>query len=346
MVSKHKTIRILLPLAWIYGIIHWIRNLLYDIGLIQSKKASVKTIVVGNLAVGGTGKTPHVIWLANELSKNKNVAILSRGYKRKTKGFRWVRIDDHPSQTGDEPLEIKTNLPNIPVAIDSNRLRGISRIKNDLETEPDFIILDDGFQHRKLTPDFAIILSNSDRPYYSDSLLPAGRLREAASSIKRANALIITDTTTESLEEIRQNKKRYKLSEDQNLFTSSFIYPDITPITKEATCMNPDLADSAILVSGIARPEGLQNQWAAGIPHIIISYPDHHNYSESDVNFILSKFEEMDGKNKILVTTGKDAVKLKQFPQICEKLVYRQNREIIFDDEQKEQLLESILNHG
>ena len=320
--------------------------MLYDAGIIKSKKASIKTIVVGNLAVGGTGKTPHVIWLANELSETKKVAILSRGYKRKTKGFRWVRIDDHPSLSGDEPLEIKTSLPNIPVAIDSNRLRGINRIKNELDIEPDFIILDDGFQHRKLTPDFAIILSHANRPYYSDSLLPAGRLREAASSIKRANVLIITNTTTESLEEIRQNKKRYMLSEDQNLFTSSFIYPDITPVTKEAYGMKPDLADSVLLISGIARPEGLENQWAAGIPHIIISYPDHHNYSDSDVTFILSKFEEMEGNNKILVTTGKDAVKLKQFPQICEKPVYIQNRQTIFDDEQKEQLLESILNHG
>lgn len=320
--------------------------MLYDSGIIQSQKAALKTIVIGNLAVGGTGKTPHVIWLAKELAKSKNVAILSRGYRRKSKGFKWVNIDDHPSQSGDEPLEIKTKLPNIPVAVDSNRLRGISRIKNDLGTAPDFVILDDGFQHRKLIPYFSIILSHVKRPYFSDYLLPAGRLRESRGSIKRTNALIITNTTADSQGDIRENEKRYKLGDEQKLYTSSFIYPDISPVSKKAERIDPISTDSALLVCGIAGSEDLENQWAAGIPLTVISYPDHYAYKETDIVFILSKFHEMKGDNKILVTTGKDAVKLKQFPQICDIPVFCQNRQVIIDDEQKVQLLERILNHG
>ena len=319
---------------------------MYDSGLIPGKKASLKTIIVGNIAVGGTGKTPHVVWLAQELAKTKRVAILSRGYKRKTRGFRWVNSNDDPSLAGDEPLEIKSLLPNIPVAVDSDRLRGVDRIKKELDYEPDFVILDDGFQHRSLIPHYSIILSHAEKPYYSDYLMPAGRLREATSSVKRADSLIITNTTAGNHQEGKDILSLYKLGKGQNLFTSSFIYSDLMPLNEKAMNIRPEEADSLMLVTGIAQPDSLIKQWESRIPLVIMSYSDHHIYSEEEINFIVSRFEEMTGSNKILITTGKDAVKLKLFPQICDIALFCQNRQLIIDEEDKKQLLESIENHG
>ena len=319
---------------------------MYDTRLIPGRKASLKTIIVGNIAVGGTGKTPHVVWLAQELSKTKRVAILSRGYKRTSKGFRWVGCDDDPRLTGDEPLEIKSLLPNIPVAVDSNRLRGVDRIKSELDYEPDYVILDDGFQHRSLIPHYSIVLSHAERPYYYDYLLPAGRLREGTNSIKRANSLIITNTTSGSHQEYKDNSSLYKLRKDQNLFTSSFIYSDLIPLNEKAMNIRPEEADSLMIVTGIAQPDSLIKHWESKLPLVIISYKDHHKYSEIDIDFIVSRFKEMKGSNKILISTGKDAVKLKLFPQICGIALFCQNRQLIIDEGQKEKLLESIENHG
>ncbi len=346
MIRQHKITIALLPLAWIYGLIQRVRNLLFDTGLLNSKKASVRTVVVGNLAVGGTGKTPHVIWLASELSKTHTLAILSRGYRRKSKGFRWVQTEDHPKQVGDEPLEMKTLLPDIPVAVDTNRHRALKIIQKELNPPPDLVILDDGFQHRRLIPDYAVILSHAKRPFYSDQMMPAGRLREPKSSISRANSLIITNTTPGQETGGEQSRKRFGLREEQQLFNSSFEYLEPIAITDKAQNLSPEKADAILLVTGIAWPDDLQKEMETRASTQMMRFPDHHPYMEKDIQSIISTFKQLEGKNKIIVTTGKDAMKLKFSPGLEQLPMYYLSRQVIMTKEQKKKLIESINHHG
>lgn len=303
--------------------------------------------MVGNLTVGGTGKTPHVIWLARELAKTHTLAILSRGYRRKSKGFRWVKPEDHPDQAGDEPLEMKTLLPHIPVAVDANRIRALKKMYKELNPLPDLIILDDGFQHRRLIPDYALILSHAKRPAYTDRMMPAGRLREPVSSIHRANSLIITDNTAAGDESKNEEvRKAFRLRKEQQLFNSSFAYQEPVAITEKARNFSPEGADAILLVAGIASPADLLKDLESRATTQLMRFPDHHTYIPKDIQTILSAFSLMGGENKILITTGKDAMKLKYFPELEQLPMYSLIRQVVMANEQKEKLIDSILNHG
>lgn len=341
MKRPEKVIRILLPLAWIYGLILSFRNFLYDNGWKKSHPGAIRTIVVGNLTAGGTGKTPHVAWLATLLSPKYNVAILSRGYKRKSKGFRWVNPEDHPDITGDEPLELKLALPGIPVAVDSNRLRALEIMKRELVPTPDFVILDDGFQHRSLTPGYSIILTRSDRLLFNDHLLPAGRLREPLGAIKRANAIIVTNAKDQDQAfEESYLRKRLKLSEKQLLLTSTYKFREFVPLTEKAKRLSPDEVETTLVVSGIAGNISLP-----GKQFDYMSFPDHHRYTEQDVKSILLKFNQIKGSKKMIVTTGKDAVKLIHFTRMKEVPLFSLTREITMEPQQTKSLTSSISNN-
>ncbi len=346
MIRQNKVIVALLPLAWIYGLILWARNLLFNYGILRSRKAPVKTLIIGNLTVGGTGKTPHVIWLAQELSKTKNVAILSRGYLRKGKGFQWVKTSDNPNFVGDEALEMKNLLPDIPVAVDANRLRALNKMHRELDPRPDIVILDDGFQHRRLIPDYSIILSNANRSAYSDYLMPAGRLREGLGSIQRANSVIITNTSTKNKIDIKKEKLSFGLSKEQEIFSSSFEYTEAISIVKKYENHSVKNANAILLIAGIANPFELLEDMKSKASIQLLDFPDHHQYSEKDILKIISTFNQMNGENKILITTGKDAVKLRLFPEICELPLFTLGRKIDMERKQKHKLIESILNHG
>lgn len=317
------------------------RNTLYDCRILKSRKADVKTIVVGNISVGGTGKTPHTIWLAEELSKACRVAVLSRGYKRKSRGFRWINPDDNPAVTGDEPLEIKRQLPGIPVAVDSNRLRGVSKIKEEMEPNPDMIILDDGFQHRKLIPDFSIILSDFYRPFDTDILLPAGRLREPRTSAGRADAIIITDSPSDTGKgDIRINKKT---ADEQLIISSSYRYGKYEALNDKARQIKPEDADAILFVAGIARQLRLKEEFGHKGNVEILLFPDHKDYNERDIDRIIKSFEGLKGEIRIMVTTGKDAVKLNLFPEIQEFPLFCLKRDIVIEKNDKKLLIDSIL---
>ncbi|MDR2806060.1 MAG: tetraacyldisaccharide 4'-kinase, partial [Dysgonamonadaceae bacterium] len=183
----------LLPLSWLYGMVVALRNYLFDRGIFRSEDFPVPVISIGNLSAGGTGKTPHTEYLIRKLSKNHKVAVLSRGYKRKTRGF--VLADDNASARtlGDEPFQMFRKFPEIPVAVDANRRRGIRHLLNLPEAiKPEVIMLDDAFQHRYVKPSLSLLLADSRRPFSDDYLLPAGRLREPAKNYRRADFIIYT----------------------------------------------------------------------------------------------------------------------------------------------------------
>ncbi len=301
---------VLLPFAFIYGFVVWIRNRLFNWGILPQKSYDTCVLVVGNLSAGGTGKTPHIIALAEMLKQNYELAILSRGYKRKSKGFRWVELDDHPELSGDEPLEIKLRLQDIPVATCKNRRLGIEQILKELNPKPDIILMDDGFQHRFVKPDYSLILTRNNLLYSEDSLLPVGRLREPARAIKRAHTVCITDRD-EAIDpkDIEHLRKRLKLSENQKLISSRITYDSL-----ESQDLSPE--SHILLLTSIAFPESLFIRLDKQFQQVThLKYPDHHSYTQKEIQKIITTFNSIPESSKMIVTTGKDLVKLKHFPK-------------------------------
>ena len=191
--NKIKLYSLLTPLSFIYGIVVWIRNILFDWGIFTSEQYSIPIISIGNLSVGGTGKTPHTEYLIQLLIDKYRIAVLSRGYKRKTSGYLLATSQSTSFDIGDEPYQIKRKYPNILVAVDSNRRRGILNLLSlPIEQRPEVILLDDAYQHRYVQPSLSIVLSDFHRLFYLDRLLPVGHLREPASNIHRADKVIVT----------------------------------------------------------------------------------------------------------------------------------------------------------
>ena len=182
---------VLIPFSWLYGLVIWVRNILYDNGLLKSSSFNIPLISVGNITVGGTGKTPHVEYLAELLNKEFRVATLSRGYKRLTRDFRIASAESNVSEIGDEPLQIKKRFPGIDVAVDRKRANGIRELMQ-LAPWLEVILMDDAFQHRSVKPGFSILLVDYTRPIHKDRMLPAGMLREPASNSNRANIILVT----------------------------------------------------------------------------------------------------------------------------------------------------------
>lgn len=298
----------------IYGIIIGIRNFLFHIGILKSRSFDIPVICVGNITVGGTGKTPHTELLIAELRKKFKVACLSRGYKRKTSGF--VLSDSHSTarDIGDEPMQIKNKFPDILVASDGNRVRGIEKLLA-LEQAPEVIILDDAFQHRYVQADKNIVLVDYNRPVYEDCLLPAGRLRENTSALKRADYIIVTKCPKD-LQPIQRRilSKHLKIKPYQQLFFTTIGYGDIQSLSSssKAEHVTPHPGSSILCVTGIAQPGPYIEYLKTWTPDITtIRYPDHHNFSKKDIEHIEHSFYAIKNKEKYIFTTEKDAVRLK-----------------------------------
>ena len=307
MVLKYLT---LWPLSVLYGLGVSVRNRLFNLGILETHEFDIPIICVGNITVGGTGKTPHTEALINVLKNDYRVACLSRGYKRKTSGFVLATEQSTASEIGDEPMQIKNKFPDITVAVDANRVRGIKKLMQ-LPEKPDVIILDDGFQHRYVKADINILLIDYNRPLYEDSLLPLGRLREKQSAKDRANYVIVTKCPANiSPIEKRIISKHLNLMAYQQLLFTTMKYGNITPLDTSSRCsITPDCA--ILCVTGIAQPapyiehlEKLTNQ----IHHV--SFPDHHNYRETDIQRITQEYNKIGNPNKYIFTTEKDAVRL------------------------------------
>jgi tetraacyldisaccharide 4'-kinase len=310
----------LYPISLIYGLITGFKNFLYDVGILSSVEFPFPVICVGNITVGGTGKTPHTEYLARLLKQNYKVATLSRGYKRKTKGFIIASASSSVADIGDEPLQIFLNFPDILVTVDENRVHGVRKILKD-HPEIEVIILDDGFQHRRITPGFSILLSDIERLIYNDHMLPYGDLRESKENMRRADLILITKSP-EAISPIQRRLivKEIGKSDYQNLYFTSFRYNSPLPVFPEANISEiPEEECGVVLVTGIANPLPFKEFLQKKHTEIIhLSFPDHHNYTENDLSSISSAYNNLKSEKRCLLTTEKDAVRLREFINIAE----------------------------
>ncbi len=307
---------LLFPFALVYGLFTALRNKFYDLGILQSFEIPVKSIIVGNLSVGGTGKTPYVLMIANHFSEKK-IGVLSRGYGRKTKGFIIVN-DFHTAQdVGDEPLLFRQKLAsNCIVAVCENRRIGVQRLL-EIFPEIELIILDDAFQHRRVKAGFSIVLSEYKKPFFDDYVLPMGYLREWKSGIKRADLLIFTKCPQNlTFEDQRKyvNKTAVNL---KGIYFSTIQYQQFKPLNHEI-----EQIDNILLVSGIANPLPLIKHLENMFNLELIIFKDHHVFSESDITKIHQKFDNFTADNKIILTTEKDAVRLNNYLKTNQGKIY------------------------
>jgi tetraacyldisaccharide 4'-kinase len=306
----------LTPLSWFYGLGVNIRNFLFDTGMQKSRSFKTPVISVGNITVGGTGKTPHVEYLVRLLQDHLRLAVLSRGYKRKTNGF--VIADDTTkmSDIGDEPFQMKQKFPKLTVAVDHSRADGICRLtKNDSkDADIDVVLLDDAFQHRQVKPGINILLVDYHRLIIYDKLLPAGRLREPLKGKNRADIVIVTKCPKDLKPmEFRVITKAMDLFPYQRLFFSTLDYDAPQPVFMEhgKHKVLGDLKDTnVLLLTGIASPRQLSEDLTPHVGSITpLTFADHHYFSQKDVELINSTFDAMPSP-KCIITTEKDAVRL------------------------------------
>lgn len=300
---------ILLPFSWMYGIVLWMRNLLFDLRIKQVEKVDATVISIGNLSVGGTGKSPHVAWLASQLMNNYHVAILSRGYGRKSKGFVKVSATSKAHTVGDEALYYKTRFRNaVEVAVCEKRVVGAKRL---LETHPDLdiIILDDAYQHRYLERDINILLTDYHRPFYRDFVLPAGRLREFSSGKNRADMVVMTKCPDRL--EASEKKKiigRMKLKTAIPVYFSSVVYGEMVAFHDQFPF---ELPEKILLVTGIANPQPLEEYLSKIASVSTVRFKDHHDFTLGEIERIHNLFDTFVEDQKCIVTTSKDYVRLK-----------------------------------
>ena len=345
----------LILLSWIYSFILSVRNFFYDFKILKSIEFRIPVISIGNITVGGTGKTPHTEYLIELLKQEFEIASLSRGYKRKTKGFRYVETTSSVYESGDEPLQIKLKFPQVTVAVDENRVNGINKLlsSDGIHTEPDAIILDDAFQHRSVKPGINILLIDFNRPITQDHILPYGRLRESASERSRANFIIITKCP-KKIQPITERilYKELEIKPYQNLFFTTFDYGELTPVfddtNNKVIATWEEQKHTILLVTGIASPVLLTNYLKPKARKVIdITYPDHHFYTSKDIQNIQDNFEAIESDTKIIVTTEKDMVRLKELdlPDTIRKNLYYIPLVVNFLNNKKQEFDRKIMNY-
>lgn len=308
----------LYPLAFFYGIIIYFRNRMYDLNILKSTDFEIPVISVGNITVGGTGKTPHTEYMINLLKKDFRVVALSRGYKRKTKGFREVLPDSTALEAGDEPLQMKNKYKDVGIYVDEKRVHGIQQIiQIDQDALPDVVLLDDAFQHRKVNPGINILLIDYNQPISNDKLLPVGRLRERHVQVRRANVIILTKCPDEVTPIKRRIfMKEFNLRPYQTMHFTKMDYGQMEAVFPDETnvfdLMKPHANPSVLVVTGIANPQPLKNHIASFSAEVKdLTFPDHHLFTAVDIRKIEQTFNEIADTNKLIITTEKDAMRLK-----------------------------------
>ena len=302
---------LLYPFYIIYGGIISFRNILYEAGLLKATSFSIPVINVGNLSIGGTGKTPHIEYLIRLLAPYINVATLSRGYKRKSKGFRLVKRNDDARIAGDEPLQFKRKYPSIPVAVSESRNIGIPLI---LKSHPEVqtILLDDAFQHRSVIPGMNILLTQYSEPFFEDHLLPVGTLREPRESYERADLIIVTKCPHDA-NELTFEKIRTKLSlkKHQELFFTRYDYKQPYFMSDPEIKLTLDENLEVILISAIAKVDYLEDYLSSACNVInVIKYEDHHYFTDFELEQFKKIYDNLEHENSVFITTEKDAMRL------------------------------------
>lgn len=295
----------LAPLSWVYAAIMDIRNWMFTNGWLREREFEVETICVGNLAVGGTGKTPHCEWLVQQLlADGRRVAILSRGYGRSTRGYLEANPEATASEVGDEPLQMFHRFePRVIVAVCEDRCQGLEQLQLH-HPDVDVVVLDDAFQHRYVKPHHRVLLSDYSRPYYKDHVLPWGRLREKQIGARRAEVIIVSKCPTHITEAERESiTRQIKPSGHQRVFFTTMTYEPLPELTQSDTC-------SIVLLSGIAHPEPFFEHFCSKHVHATLRFPDHHNFTPHD----LARIEHVAAEADYLVTTDKDFARLHCLP--------------------------------
>lgn len=306
---------LLLPVVPVYYAVTWLRNKLYDWGIKKSTSYNFPVICVGNLSVGGTGKSPMIEYLIRLLKPEYDVATLSRGYKRQTKGFVIADRNATANAIGDEPFQFYQKFDDILVSVDADRVHGIAQL-TALPHSPEVILLDDAFQHRKVNAGFNILLTSYDDLYTKDILLPTGNLREPRQGAKRANIIVVTKCPPELSEEIKQ-----EIIEDihplahQEVFFSHIAYASAVKNTRDTLYLKDLKNRSFTLVTGIANPKPLVDYLTAmGMLFEHIKFKDHHNFNPSDLAMLKQK--------SLIITTEKDMVRLQPYFKGSNSLYY------------------------
>lgn len=314
----------LLPLSWLYGIGVGIRNSLFDLGILKSRSFDVPVISVGNITVGGSGKTPHVEYLIELLRKRAKVAVLSRGYKRKSKGYVLSGPDTKMQEIGDEPYQMHKKFNDIYVAVDKDRCHGIERLTTDSETkDTDVILLDDAYQHRYVKPGINILLVDYHRLIIYDKLLPAGRLREPKEGKTRADIVIVTKCP-KNLKPMsfRVLSRALNLFPYQQLYFTRLDYSDLHLLFGKKTRPLSDITpnEHILLLTGIASPEQMVQDLKPYCKDITpLRFADHHQFTDSDVEKINSTFASLPSPSCI-ITTEKDATRLENMQGLSEEV--------------------------
>lgn len=314
------------PLAAIFHTGVCIRNLCFNLGLIRSRSYPLPVICVGNLAVGGTGKTPHTEYLIRLLHREYKIAVLSRGYKRKSKGFLLASSHSSSQEIGDEPRQIAQKFPDIYVAVDKNRCHGIEML-TDGHTAPGIqvIILDDAYQHRYVQAGMNILLTDYHRLFYLDRMLPAGRLREPQSEKRRADVILITKCPVGmDSEEQKEIRTALQPAPGQDVFFTTLQYDLLQPLSNPAEKKALHMLSAQhhiLLVSGIANPQPLVDKLTAYTPNVrSIIFADHHNFSAADIQKIWNAFQDMPPQQRLIITTEKDAARLITHPALHDEI--------------------------
>ncbi len=312
---------VLLPLSKIYGAVTFLRNKLFDWGILKETEFDVPVVVVGNIAMGGTGKTPHVEHLISALANEYTIGVISRGYKRKTKGFVLASNTSTPGDIGDEPYQIYKKFSRaITLAVCEKRVVGIREIMN-LNPTLNLILLDDAFQHRYVKPSIAVVLTEYNRPVFNDKIFPLGRLRESIMALNRADAVVVTKCPDDVKPmDIRLMRGNLNLFPSQKLYFSRYVHGNLVSVFPESSHYVPYLdwltdRDSVLVVTGIARPRPFVKYLKTFPAKMkVIHFADHHNFDRTDLNLIATKFKELKGEKRLIITTEKDAVRLSNNP--------------------------------
>ncbi|WP_160710969.1 tetraacyldisaccharide 4'-kinase [Chitinophaga solisilvae] len=306
-----KYLKILLyPFSLLYGLVMWIRNRFYDKGLLTAVEFDIPTIAAGNLSVGGTGKTPHVEYLIRLLKDTFRVATLSRGYNRRTSGY--ILADEHSTAAdiGDEPMQFHEKFPEISVCVGEERMLAIPQLLGD-EPGTQVVLLDDAFQHRSIKPGMNILITDYRRRFTRDHVVPFGRLREGRKGYMRADCIIVSKCPPDlSVAEKQAIEKEISPLPHQRLFFTTLQYGALYDMITRQPVEIPASA-TVLLACGIARPEPLLEALKNRFSQVfLLSFPDHYYYSEKDIANIGKELNDLPGKDKIVITTEKDAVRL------------------------------------
>jgi tetraacyldisaccharide 4'-kinase len=300
----------LLPFTLIYGFVIYLRNIFFDCGLFSSKEYSVPIISIGNLCSGGSGKSPLVEYMLKLIENKEKVAVLSRGYGRDTRGFKWVSPKSFAKEVGDEPVQISRKFPDVNVAVSENRNKGIQNI---IHEECELILLDDAFQHRWVNPGLNILLTTYDNLFINDHLLPFGNLRESRSGAKRADIIVVTKTPFPLLP-----LDEYRLKEQiAPFFHQKLCYSYLKYMTPKALFSENEYSiegKKIILLTAIASADKLKdyiNSKSEIVEHF--EYRDHYNFKKKDIKKIIDAFSKIDSQEKLILTTEKDATRLALF---------------------------------